>query len=256
MKISAKIIFFSLALFLAASSFSALAKDTPYVPGTQIPYQNLTSKFNIFGGGYWGPLLTCTGDYSATSSRDGTYKTCTSACDVIIEFEAILYFALTLVMYVGAPVMLVVGAGMIMFAGANPNLLSQGRKVLFSTVIGVVLALASYVIVSTFLWLVQPADSAKPVSWPNITCNPKDAPGGELDFSSYNYKAPTSTTGTPPPASSTPPSVSSGCYNGTRFPAQFKCFPGTNDCGGGTYCGSGLKCSKYSTANCSGHETQ
>ncbi len=175
-----------LALFLSLSFWGGLRltasaeTGNEIVPGTgksPILYKDLSSKFDLTKGGYWGPLVTCTGNYSATSSNE---KTCTSACDAIVQTEAIIYFVMTLLLYVGAPVMFLIGGLMIVFGGANPTLLAQGQKTLWGTAIGVALALSAYVIVSTFLWAVQPSGTG--VKWPNIQCNPAEVPGGYLQF--------------------------------------------------------------------------
>ncbi len=187
-----------LALFLSLSFLSGLRltasaeTGSEIVPGTgknPILYKDLPAKFDLTKGGYWGPLVTCTGNYSAASSNE---KTCTSACDAIVQAEAIIYFVMTLLLYIGAPVMFLIGGLMIVFGGANPNMLSQGQKTLWGTAIGVALALSAYVIVSTFLWAVQPAGSG--VKWPNIQCNPSEVPGGYLQFD-YSEPAPGAQTG-------------------------------------------------------------
>jgi len=110
---------------------------------------------NLWGTppGFWGPLLSCTGVYvgAPATNPDGTPTAppCTSLCDLIDTAINIIYFAMTLAIFIIAPVMIVVGAVMIMLAGANPSMLESGKKTLTATVIGLVIVLCAYLIVNT-----------------------------------------------------------------------------------------------------------
>ncbi len=227
------------------------------VPGTgangQTPiyYNQLSSKLTLAPPGFWGPLLVCNGNYSATSTNEAH---CVSACDAIIEFEAIIYFVLTIVLYIGAPAMFVAGGVMILFGGASPNMLSQGKKVLWGAAIGVVLAVSAFVIVSTFLWLIQPKSDPTGktgVAWPNIQCQPLDTngkplvPGGELHF---NYDLPSSTAPATSNRSTSNSPVSSGCYTNNGGPgATWQC--ASNGSCNGISC-SNQTCQRYPKADC------
>ncbi|HEY4525627.1 MAG TPA: hypothetical protein VJL32_00830 [Candidatus Paceibacterota bacterium] len=154
-----------LVLFLGFS-FSAYAQSVnfPYWPSSDTP------------------IISCTGDYSNYQGNASTTPQCLSLCDMVSTFQRILYFVMTLILFIGAPLMFVVGGGMIFFAGPNPSFLEQGRKVIWGAVIGVVLALSSYVIIGTFLWLIGNPSSGQRVSWPDISCNPQQVPGGSLNL--------------------------------------------------------------------------
>jgi hypothetical protein len=102
---------------------------------------------NIWPTGFWGPLVSCTGNYLASNSG----AQCTSLCNLINTFVNIVYFAISIALFIIAPISIVVGGIMIMFAGANPGMLENGKKVLTGAVIGVVIVLCSYLIVATFL---------------------------------------------------------------------------------------------------------
>ncbi len=205
------------------------------------------------------PLISCTGDYTNYQGLNKGAKECTSLCDVISTFQRILYFVMTLILFIGAPIMFVVGGGMIFFAGPNPSLLEQGRKVIWGAVIGVVLALSAYIIVGTFLWLIgNPSPGTKTVkgpdgkdvkvavqrvSWPNIVCDPAKMPGGELNLWRGNA---TGGQITPPPESNL---GSSSCFLPPNAHKQ-TCFPGPG-CGGNGAKGNCLgPCTEFAGTGC------
>ena len=102
---------------------------------------------NLWGTppGFWGPLVSCTGNYS----YPGGMTPYTSLCDLIDTAINIIYFGLSLAIFIIGPVMIVVGAVMIMLAGANPSMLESGKKALTATVIGLLIVLCAYLIVNT-----------------------------------------------------------------------------------------------------------
>jgi hypothetical protein len=84
-------------------------------------------------------------------------------------------FAITIVIFVGAPVMIAAGGVMYMvgnpLTGEKDNQRSLAKNVIVSAVIGVAITLGAYLILSTFLWLAgNGANPQAQVSWPNITC--------------------------------------------------------------------------------------
>jgi hypothetical protein len=108
---------------------------------------------NIWGTppGFWGPLVSCTGNY-LTKNSDGTTPTpCTSLCDLIDTFINIVYFGMSIAIFIIAPIMVVVGGVMILMAGANPGMLETGRKAITAAVVGLVIVLCAYLIVNTFI---------------------------------------------------------------------------------------------------------
>ena len=230
--------------------------QTPSQPVTPTP--QTTSKISF---PYWPsekqPLISCTGDYTDYQGLNKGTKTCTSLCDVISTFQRILYFVMTLILAIGAPIMFVIGGGMIFFAGPNPSLLEQGRKVIWGAVIGVVLALSAYIIVGTFLWLIgNPSPGTKTVkgpdgknvkvevqrvSWPNIVCDPAKMPGGELKLWPGTAKDAVISTEDPNgPSSRCTYTSNEGSYPGL-------CMQGSN-CGG--TCTGANFCTKYSKPGC------
>ncbi len=106
---------------------------------------------SLWPTGYWGQggLISCTGNYLPNAPA-GT-NPCTNLCDLINTFINIVYFILSIAIFIITPVSFIVGAIMIMISGANPEMLGQGKKILLGTVIGLIIVLCSYLIVATFI---------------------------------------------------------------------------------------------------------
>lgn len=108
---------------------------------------------SLWPTGYWGPLVWCTGNYLSNgqvANPDGTTPpSCTSLCDLIGTFINVIYFAMSIGIFIVTPISLVIGSIMVMISGANPEMLGTGKKVLFSTVIGLAIVLCSYLLVAT-----------------------------------------------------------------------------------------------------------
>lgn len=114
---------------------------------------------------FWGPLVACDGDV------------CESLCDLTDLAQRLIYFGLTILTVVIAPIMLVLGGGMILMAGGSTSRLESGKKILKGAVIGVTLGLLSFTIVATFLWLIGNKSSGTRVAWPDVQCVPPPPPG-------------------------------------------------------------------------------
>ena len=106
---------------------------------------------------YWAPngLVSCTGNlynYDAQGNATPNPNACTNLCNLVQTAVNVIYFIMTVALFIIAPVLVMIGAIMIIFAGANPGMLENGKKTLTSTVIGIVIVLAAYLIVSAFLY--------------------------------------------------------------------------------------------------------
>jgi hypothetical protein len=105
---------------------------------------------SLWPTGYWGPLVSCTGNYISTTNSDGTpVNACTNLCDLIGTFINIIYFAMSIGIFIITPLAFLVGAIMVMVSGANPEMLSTGKNVLKTTAIGLAIILCSYLLVAT-----------------------------------------------------------------------------------------------------------
>ena len=134
--------------------------------------------------GYWGPILSCTGEYYSTGTpavvEGSPTETCTSLCDVLKTARNVAYLGITVVFFVLAPVMVLAGGLLILMAGGSPKLLDTGRKTIWSAVVGAIIAFGSFLIISTFLWLIgnpSPTSDKPRVSWPDINCQSSNVPG-------------------------------------------------------------------------------
>ena len=128
------------------------------IVGSSVIFPLVASAYTtppLWPTGYWGQahddspagLVSCTGNYLPNSGA----TPCTNLCDLINTFINVVYFLMTIDIFVITPILLLVGAIMIMVSGANPGMLETGKKVFTGAVIGLVLVLCSYLIVATVL---------------------------------------------------------------------------------------------------------
>lgn len=131
-----------LAVFLALITVIAL----PHIVSAQ---QYKTP--NLWPGGFWGPLVSCTGDVAGINPNPANLPPCTSLCNLIGTFINIIFFIISLCFFILAPIMFAVGGIMVMVSGANPEMLSTGKRILKAAAIGVIIVLCAYLIVATFI---------------------------------------------------------------------------------------------------------
>lgn len=110
---------------------------------------------------YWGPLVACGGDV------------CTSLCDLVTLGQNITSFGITLVVFAIAPIMIVYGGIMVMLSSGSPERMKTGKKIILNGVIGMALALGTFVILSTFFLVMGIATGGNSVQWPTIQCTPQ-----------------------------------------------------------------------------------
>jgi hypothetical protein len=104
----------------------------------------------------------------------GSKRVCSDWCDIIATAQRVLYFGMTLVAFVLAPILLIIGGLMVLLAGGSSERVGAGRGLLTRTVIGIAMALGAFLIVTTFLWVIGAKVSptgAEGVAWPTIVCN-------------------------------------------------------------------------------------
>ena len=154
--------FFGAFLFFALASF-ALSVNTAHAAS------------RVWPSGYWGPILSCTGNYNQVVPETGPLEgiTCDSFCDLLKTGQNVVDLAITLVIFVGAPVMITFGGIMLLIAGSSgaEEKRKMAKDIIVSAVIGVAITLGAYLILTTFLWIFGRSPSGAPkVSWPNIEC--------------------------------------------------------------------------------------
>lgn len=146
------------------------------VPLLVLPYLGFArNQPSLWPTGYWGPILSCTGKYGSSNSN---LPPCTNVCQVFETLQNAIYFGISLVIFILAPILFIAGGVMVVLGGANTTVISKGRSILWGTFLGVVIALGSFLIVNTFLWLVGNKDT-EGVAWPQIKCT--NPPGYKVD---------------------------------------------------------------------------
>ncbi len=123
-----------------------------------------TQQIPAFPRPYWGtnpPLLPC---------GPGTGHDCTSICELFVLFQRLIYFGITLVFFAIAPVLFLWGGVMLLVSAGSPQKISSGKKILTGTVVGISIALGSYLIVTTFFWIIGLAVGSPLSSWSSIAC--------------------------------------------------------------------------------------
>jgi hypothetical protein len=144
-----------------------------------VPFLAPAAAQNATGIPYWGTggLISCVGSYNVNLSNGSTFNgnssekpSCSSVCDLIQTFANIIYFLITICLFVLAPIFFGIGGIMLMVSGANPEMRSRGRSVLTGTVIGVGIILCAYLIVFTFLGIFNAVSNGQPVFSNNIQC--------------------------------------------------------------------------------------
>ena len=76
---------------------------------------------------------------------------CQNLCDFVAQIIQILYFLIGVGIWIVIPVMFVWGGVSIMLARGNPAKASEARKILTGAVVGVIIMLCAWLIVSTFV---------------------------------------------------------------------------------------------------------
>lgn len=105
--------------------------------------------FPYFGQG---GLLSCTG---GTESINGpsNLPPCRSICDLLHTGQHVLYFMMSLALFIIAPLMLAWGGLQLMISMGSVEKIESGRRLLKTAVLGIVLILCAFLIVNTFFYL-------------------------------------------------------------------------------------------------------
>lgn len=123
---------------------------------------------------YWGPLLSCTAS-SPSVSGNSSLPPCQNICDLLATAQRILYFIITIAIFIIAPIMFVWGGVLFITSMGSAERIASGRKMITAAVIGVVLVMCSFLIVNTFFYLAAkfPGSTAGDIKWSEITCTPQ-----------------------------------------------------------------------------------
>jgi hypothetical protein len=101
-----------------------------------------------------GPLVTCQGNpenFDSAGNMTPNPYACTNLCDLIFTVETDIYVGIAFVIWIILPIMLSVAGIMYMMGGANPNLLTSAKSALKGAVVGAIIVLCAYLLISTFV---------------------------------------------------------------------------------------------------------
>lgn len=95
-----------------------------------------------------GPLISCTG---ANTPGGTDNKNCQDLCDLVETSANVIYFGIAVVIWIIAPIMIAwVGISLI-FSRGNPGAITAARDRATRVVVGLLIVLCAYLIVSTFV---------------------------------------------------------------------------------------------------------
>ena len=125
------------------------------------------------------PILPCTGFGTGAFSSLGGGTPCVNLCQLVELVQRTAYFGLNLVLFVLAPIFLGWGALMIIIGrssleevGGSKVSISRGKGIVTSAVVGVVIALGSFLILNTFFFVLGLSSGiAGGSSWAVLVCN-------------------------------------------------------------------------------------
>jgi len=107
-----------------------------------------------------GPLVSCTGNIASLTNA-GTSSglpPCQTLCDLVITVVADIYIAMAFVIWIILPIAFVAGGIMYMLGGANPSLLNTAKSTLKGAVIGAIIVIGAYALISMFITTMNIAD--------------------------------------------------------------------------------------------------
>lgn len=127
-------------------------------------------SFPAIGAGfpYWGPVMSCN---TPTTHR------CSSLCDLLATLQNALYLGITIAMFIVAPIFFLVGGFYMIISQGDESKVKKGRKIITSTVWGIVIILTAFIIVNTIFIIIGPKVGGGKFNWSEIQCNPRELPG-------------------------------------------------------------------------------
>lgn len=127
---------------------------------------------SLWPTGYWGgspnPLVPCGTQLNAS----GTITNPCKLCDFITLAQNLIYFGLSLLVFVIAPILFLYGGILLIVAGGSEERMSAGKKVITGTVVGLAIALGGFLIINTFIGLIGAQVGEGGSSWSSFTCAP------------------------------------------------------------------------------------
>jgi len=118
--------------------------------------------------GYWGSfpsLLPCGGSTGIDCLECGI-------CGLLMLGQRIIYVMISAIIFVIAPIRFLWGGFLILVSRGSSESVGRGKKMIYNTVIGLLIGMGAFLIVQTFLWLLGGAGLAndQKLGWPTINC--------------------------------------------------------------------------------------
>ena len=132
----------------------AVALSAPYF--ARAAYSNLNENVwnpNILGG----PLVVCGAPLLFTKDSNGNATTtpnpngCQNLCDFIAQAVQVAYYIMAVGIWIIIPIMFAWGAIKLMISQGEPAKVSEARKIMTGALVGVVIMLCAYLLVSAFI---------------------------------------------------------------------------------------------------------
>ena len=125
-----------------------------------LPITSFAHTPDLFPSGFWGPIVSCGAPIKVTTTGTGNDRTtqaepndgaCLSLCDLVHTLIHLIVFGMSLALYAGAPVLFAWGGILILISAGNPGKISEGKKILTGTLIGILIILLAYLIIKTLI---------------------------------------------------------------------------------------------------------
>ena len=132
------------------------------------------SKKTIFLFIFWGILfLPLTSSAAGLVPCGGNAVPSCQLCHFFVMFDNIVDFIMLTLVPIVAVLMLVIGGVMFFLATGNPSALSQAKSVITTTILGLIIVYAAWIIVNMFFVVIGVADTSFGIAiknWFTIDC--------------------------------------------------------------------------------------
>ena len=136
-----------------------------FLTGLFLPQVTLAGEYKAGGKDiHYEGLVPC-GKSKASPGEDDEVTMRCQFCHFFVMLDGIINFVLVYIVLPVAVLMLVVGGVMFFFAGARPDMMTKGKSLITSVIIGLVIIFASYLIVGVVLAAMGLADNNPIKDW-------------------------------------------------------------------------------------------
>jgi Na+-transporting methylmalonyl-CoA/oxaloacetate decarboxylase gamma subunit len=170
-----KILFWVVGIFIA---FCVLSPISPTIESkiVTLSWQKNTAHAQF---PYWGPILSCEGSPEAVKNAQeagasSIDKTCSSLCDLFETAQNLLFFGMTVLLFVLLPLMLVFGGFAMVLSGQFPEYAKTGKKFIYGAISGAALGLVAFLIINTFIFVLSintDPTGRTGLAWGDINCH-------------------------------------------------------------------------------------